>query len=540
MKETGKRSIAFMLALVIMLCMSACGADEPTEVPMDTRIVGKWYNELHPEYYVEFRNDGTWVNQDASSNGTWKTLQGGRFQIDGIANSPITSDILADEKGEYIIMDSIRLYLRYEDNDNDPSLEDQAPEPTEPEEPSVPECRSVDSIIHLSEGTAWIKYSEYGIEYDALVDMKGNTLYSINSDDTTCYPMNGGICCVDRMNKFKGSIEGSILINSEGTVWGDSDEGIFDIVCAYGDGLALVYKHDGGLTKDQHLYGVIDEKGNWLVEYTDLGISPQNAASAARIRDVFRYYGDGVFAFSRPTGIIGVGYSYLISSHTGGIYSLSGSNWGGIKYIENFNNGYMFCNASEDAKVVYCDDALNENAEAITFSRPVLLSTDGTYQYIDLDTDTYSYSNGYIITESDDHFEYTNCISKEKFQVKKYASSANVRIDGNYGYMIMEGADGNDYFAVFEVGGDICYEPVCFSLIGDSLFNSTSFRYYNGYVAFYDGDGINILDPEGNTLCSSLSGNNIYTMSDGLLLYGGGQNHIIDFEGNVLITKTEQ
>ncbi len=164
----------------------------------------------------------------------------------------------------------------------------------------------IQKLGNFSDGVAWVTYKDYsdGEVYTALIDTKGKILYKqtnvyANGVVNFVCPLTDGITYiaepVDTAREYMYTI-----INSKGEIVATSESGLFDEVLAIGDGMALVYKYEGP-KNEKYLYGIIDQNGEFVVDYFDLGTYHGNPYYISNVYGQAAYIGNGIFKIGIDT-----------------------------------------------------------------------------------------------------------------------------------------------------------------------------------------------------------------------------------------------
>ena len=253
-----------------------------------------------------------------------------------------------------------------------------------------------------------------------MIDNTGKILYK-NENDGVGKPFSGGISI---FTPRRG--DNQILLNSEGTVVGSTESGTFDMILAYGDGLAFVYKNASDITSEKHMYGVLDKDGNWIVPLWEDSQAVANAG--------WSYWGSSIFFSSRE----GVMFNSRNGKSARFDYSVTRSL---CPYI---NDKAFFCgtyNGITGTFFINTDLEINE------------VCKDRTYEYA---------SNGILIYSDKENIELFDTISNTFTVIDQYTKEQITGIEfyDKYGIMKIRGMDKQDYFTLIDRQGTEIFYPI--------------------------------------------------------------------------------
>ena len=351
----------------------------------------------------------------------------------------------------------------------------------------------ITSISDISGGIAKATLeTDKGVSYDAIIDTKGNVKYICKQSEHFIYAPTtpNDIGCVGTKDESTYK-----LINGEGKVIKTCDGSEFDELLAIGDGYALVYKYQATIDSETHLYGVINNTGEWAIELTDFGQEPFRGYENHYSSDSeiwADYVGSNVFD-------VRVGYSggehMLINASTGKVFwvYLGWSGYNDYNKDISFEDGvhYVVCNYSGSYYHAFVSDiplrangeingdSLDEKKERYRTAHDFKLYPDGTwkvltkqsedgYQNITLD---YPAMNGYEkagdkwIKTSGDYIAIYDQDKKTIAPFAEYKSSmiSGINFDGDYSIVKITGTDRKSYFTVINSIGEMQFEPMVYS-----------------------------------------------------------------------------
>ena len=290
-------------------------------------------------------------------------------------------------------------------------------------------------VRDFSNGYAWVLTSD--TEW-SLIDTSGKVIYTSTGET---HDMSKDACYVEEYagdDKNGESIYNYKIINKEGKVVASSADGKFDEILAAGDNLFFVHKYESGIDVSGHLYGTINEKGEFVNKLREC---PYGQVSETDIK----YIGGKAFRLSLNAQI------YMSSNDTyisGGIdKSNNPANIGDTLYIYNYHNFIQ----AEGSDTQYYDFDGYKN---------VAISPDGK---IEKAPDFDAVINGMLVKK-----DYTNQYVSASFTdpatgktsvFSKYDVSEIYSADNNF-LLELNGKDGNKYFTVIDKNCNMLFEPV--------------------------------------------------------------------------------
>lgn len=290
-------------------------------------------------------------------------------------------------------------------------------------------------VRDFSNGYAWVLTSD--TEW-SLIDTSGKVIYTSTGET---HDMSKDACYVEEYagdDKNGESIYNYKIINKEGKVVASSADGKFDEILAAGDNLFFVHKYESGIDVSGHLYGTINEKGEFVNKLREC---PYGQVSETDIK----YIGGKAFRLSLNAQI------YMSSNDTyisGGIdKSNNPANIGDTLYIYNYHNFIQ----AEGSDTQYYDFDGYKN---------VAISPDGK---IEKAPDFDAVISGMLV-KKDYANQYasvslTDPATGKTSVFSKYNVSEIYSADNNF-LLELNGKDGNKYFTVIDKNCNMLFEPV--------------------------------------------------------------------------------
>lgn len=432
-----------LLMIPILLVMGLCSCSSKKK-----DIVGKWYK--NEDKCLDVRSDGTWVLDGLYGSGTWKYLDDDEtIEFTDFYGEIYETKIEEDETGKYVSMKYYGDYYKdakngSEQNDDNENLN----------------AVKITRAGNFSDGCAWIKYTESEIEHYGLINKKGKLLFSVNEADGkslyTYASMDGGIgyygySRID--NRYY------TIVNSNGKVLASSENQDFDVVLAYGDGKALVYKKDADITTTKHMYGVIDSTGKWIYPLTEWEIG--YATGGISGTDILAYYlGENMFAVCFGHRMYTDSY-ILFNSDTSEKLFLNDLRHGVLG--EFVNSGMIILNAHYSIVDTACISKAYTTEHPIDLPENFVLYKDGSYKEIKDVGDERGSLKNILFYRNNDTWKFANPISGKSFTLEhRYVSCEYVSPTENKAVVRIIGADQKKYLSVIDLNiGNEVSEPKC-------------------------------------------------------------------------------
>lgn len=419
----------------------------------------------------------------------------------------------------------------------------------------------ISSVSDISGGVAEATLeTEDGKSYNAIIDIDGNVRYICDKSEKIIYApkSENDIGCVGSENSSTYK-----LINAKGEVIKTCDGSEFDEIVSLGSGYALVYKYQATIDSETHLYGVINNKGEWAVKLTDYGQEP------------FRGYGDqysnddDIWADYIGSNIfdIRVGYSnnehMLLNATNGKAFWVYVGFSGYEDYDGNisFEDGehYFICNMGGTYYHAFVSDIplrangkidgdfLEDKKDLYRTSHDFVLYPDGTWKSImeypengyEGITSDYPAMNGYEkagdkwTKVEGDYITIYDYDTKKSAQFTDYKSSmvSGIEFEGNYSMVIIEGVDQKSYFTVIDSKGNMQFEPIMY---GDSCP-----KYSSGKIVYQNTSGQYIIaDTSGKIICDNLNFDSINEFNEDIAEASiNGKTCFINSKGEILLDE---
>lgn len=285
------------------------------------------------------------------------------------------------------------------------------------------------SASAFSGGVAAVTYCEDGENRCGLIDVNGRILYSRAATQTkpdTITPIGNGGAVVCRYDSDQGEYLVDCIVNRSGNVVAQLEEDV-ELV-AYGDGLALVYRKENSISSVDYLCGVIDSNGSWVCPMTAL-----EGDASVETNDPFRtnyYAGDGIFAIHQGTFYYKTDYAFLNSKN-------------GAQFTLNDLRG---------------TEPYFSNGKAYVSDNDAFLYTDGSMKECDLKGRDYiAYTDGVLVTEDNDLLYLGDSGIYDDYSADMLIA---IKFSGNYGCLLLRGADYCWYTTMIDRNGNGLFEPV--------------------------------------------------------------------------------
>lgn len=295
-------------------------------------------------------------------------------------------------------------------------------------------------VNDFSNGCAWVKSS--GSESYSLIDTSGKIICT--STAIEIHDMSNDACYVKEKvgDKDGKAIYNYKIINKDGKIVASSTDGKFDEILAAGDNLFFVHKYESGIDVSRHLYGTINEKGEFVNKlrecpYGELSETYTSYIGAKAFRVGAGVYDDPYIYMSSIDKYIGnnaIDYGTQINIGNN-LYIVNGS---GIK-VEGSDTGYYEYDDDGYAYVVIRSDGKVEKAPAFDeIINGMLVKRDREKESVSFTDPT----TGKTATFSKYYPVYIDTAGKDNFLI------------------MIEGADGKYYYTILDKNGNMLFEPI--------------------------------------------------------------------------------
>ena len=295
-------------------------------------------------------------------------------------------------------------------------------------------------VRNFSNGYAWIESS--GSSVCSLIDTSGKIICT--STAIEIHDMSNDACYVKEKvgDKDGEAIYNYKIINKDGKIVASSADGKFDEILAAGDNLFFVHKYESSIDVSRHLYGTINEKGEFVNKlrecpYGELSETYTSYIGAKAFRVGAGVYDDPYIYMSSIDKYIGnnaIDYGTQINIGKN-LYIVNGS---GIK-VEGSDTGYYEYDDDGYAYVVIRSDGKVEKAPAFDeIINGMLVKRDREKESVSF-TDP---ATGKTATFSKYYPVYIDTAGKDNFLI------------------MIEGADGKYYYTILDKNGNMLFEPI--------------------------------------------------------------------------------
>ena len=358
-------------------------------------------------------------------------------------------------------------------------------------------------VDNFSNGCAWVKSS--GSESYSLIDTSGKIICTSTAIET--HDMSNDACYVKEKvdnNKYVYKI-----INKNGKAVASSADGKFDKILAAGDNLFFVYKYESGIDVSRHLYGTINEKGEFVNELRECPYGQLQEVQT-------RYIGGKAFSvfvddYYHP--------SYIYMSN---IDKYIGSNAGISDNPMNIVNNNLYI--------------INKNGIKAEGSETLYSPEDG-YEHIAICSDGKiekapafdAVVNGILIKTDDDKTTFTDPTTGKTAVFSKYHLDYIIAAGNDNFLVAINGADGKIYYTVLDKNANMLFEPVA----GYRGANAN-----DGRLVLCTDEGCSVLDYTGKVIIPAGTYRSIGSFNSGIAWAKNSSDQYvgIDINGKVVIS----
>lgn len=369
-------------------------------------------------------------------------------------------------------------------------------------------------VRNFSNGYAWVKSS--GSKSCSLIDTSGkiictSTSYVEDYDGRNdAHDMSNDACYVKEKvgDKDGESIYNYKIINKDGKIVASSTDGKFDEILAAGDNLFFVHKYESGIDVSRHLYGTINEKGEFVNQLREC---PYGVLE----KDKTKYIGGKAFLVNMDGSYYGNLYVYMSSNgkYFGEVTDEGIGNVGSSLYVINQygikaegsdtlyspRDGYEHIAIRSDGKIEKApafDEIINgmlvkrdREKESVSFTDPTTGKTAAFSKYYP----------EYIIAAGNDNF-----------------------------LIVIEGADGKYYYTILDKNGNMLFEPIA----------GTNANANDGRLVLRTDDGYSVLGYTGKVIIPAGTYSEIKPFNNGIAWAKNSSDQYvgIDVNGKVVIS----
>ena len=375
------------------------------------------------------------------------------------------------------------------------------------------------SAYNFVNGYAWVKSS--GSESYSLIDTSGKIICT--STAIEIHDMSNDACYVKEKvgDKDGEAIYNYKIINKEGKIVASSADGKFDEILAAGDNLFFVHKYESSIDVSRHLYGTINEKGEFVNQlrecpYGELSETYTSYIGAKAFRVGAGVYDDPYIYMSSIDKYIGnnaIAYGTQINIGNS-LYIVNGS---GIK-VEGSDTGYYEYDDDGYAYVVIRSDGKVEKAPAFDeIINGMLVKRDREKESVSFTDPT----TGKTVTFSKYYPVYIDTAGKDNFLI------------------MIEGADGKYYYTILDKNGNMLFEPIE-GTRGEIYSERAAGETYasDGRLVLRTDDGYSVLDYTGKVIVPAGTYSYIGSFNSGIAWAKNSSDQYvgIDVNGKVVIS----
>ena len=348
-------------------------------------------------------------------------------------------------------------------------------------------------------GYAWISIESGGSNTYHLIDTSGKIVYT---STTICsfHDMSNDACYIkERVDNNKYVYK---IINKNGKVVASSAEGKFDEILAAGDNLFFVHKYESSIDVSRHLYGTINEKGefvNKLREYPYRYNLPSEQYT--------KYIGAKAF------GLNSYSYIYMSSNDT---------------YFENTNTSPI--NIGNSLYIINKNGIQAEGSDTRYYSNDyeyVVIRSDGKIEKAPAFDEVI---NGALVKKDREKnsVSFTDPATGKTATFSKYYPKY-IGAAGNDNFLIqIAGKDGKYYYTVLDKNANMLFEPIA----------GTNANASDGRLVLASSDGYSVLDYTGKVIIPVGTYSSIRSFNSGIAWAKNSSDQYvgIDINGKVVIS----
>lgn len=293
-------------------------------------------------------------------------------------------------------------------------------------------------VRNFSNGYAWIESS--GSESYSLIDTSGKIICT--STAIEIHDMSNDACYVKEKvgDKDGEAIYNYKIINKDGKIVASSTDGKFDEILAAGDNLFFVHKYESGIDVSRHLYGTINEKGEFVNQLKEC---PYGVLE----KDKTKYIGGKAFLVNMDGSYYGNLYVYMSSNgkYFGEVTDEGIGNVGSSLYVIN-----QYGIKAEGSDTLYSPRDGYEH---------IAIRSDGKIEKAPAFDEII---NGMLVKRDreKESVSFTDPATGKTATFSKYYPKYIIAA-GNDNFLIMiEGADGKYYYTILDKNGNMLFEPI--------------------------------------------------------------------------------
>lgn len=304
----------------------------------------------------------------------------------------------------------------------------------------------------FSDGVATVSYTLDNVKYNGIINTKGKVIYA-TQEEAQFISIGKGATIVSLRDEKTYDRYPKYIVDATGKVVATLDDGL--TLAAYGDGMVLLYQRKETITEIQHNYAIMDASGNWLQPMINLGL--ENPSECY-------YAGSGMFAVNAWNGYYSDAFIFW-NAQDGKMFFLSG-----LEEKIWFIDDVAFAYRTDYSRLINPFDISNLDVDYEGEELPgaFLLYKDGKYDEIDLSgIEIKNYANGhlsYTTQEDEGKLFITNIFDSDQAAFVYDAYPANivhsVQFVGEYGLLIITGANTHLYFTLIDKQGNQLFEPI--------------------------------------------------------------------------------
>lgn len=283
-------------------------------------------------------------------------------------------------------------------------------------------------------GISQIEYLRNGVPQYGLIDTEGRILHS--SDDVILGQSMGNGCVIFLEDNISTQNKTCTILHPDGK---RIDPAIaIDAIFASGDGYSLVYQQKNRITHMEHLYGIINTDGEFILPMTDI-VDPKEYT--------FSYGGDGVFFAEKRVSEETSGIVFF-DAKDGSCYRIDGEN-----IIQGeFANGVSY--GRNGARITYYGEKGSRSLPA-----SYRLGHGGVITAVDEIGDVIA---GGAVRIRNGYYEFV-CGDKS-FVYEGYPAKyvSDFKFFGEYVLVLLNGIEEQQFFTVIDSNGKERFDPIAY------------------------------------------------------------------------------